>query len=387
MAPKLALKSTGKPSTAAGKKPVRRAVSESTPLRPRPFLEEDQSRASSSRTPGESGVGGESPSASVSSLSSSQSSMAHEARASQRAGSEQPGSATSGASASTLRAIVEDEAVQDAREVEGRDSPPHGIRITPLPKESAPLQSEESITAALAHRSSVGEMLEYEYPKVFQFAGRILNLYDEPLEVSVLRHHGGYEPRTSYDPLTVLGVPEEALQYHEQGQVDLLRDIVVRYSAPHLGLLWDNISEAVARVANWKMAEDWIVPVNSPLGRHFRLEARSFELMAHLVCALQQILGSLGTFLGDPPRSRFSVDPAFALVRHLERSFEADYVSCAFGSLQLRLTEADRRVRKTLQEIVMGLTGIEGDRLSSIASTTSEVRRAYGKVSPTQELR
>ncbi|KAJ7055146.1 hypothetical protein C8F01DRAFT_1088507 [Mycena amicta] len=81
-----------------------------------------------------------------------------------------------------------------------RDLPPH-------------LSSSDSVTAALRDRGRyrVPHVQDEEPPNMFQYAGRMLGIYLEPLRDSVVRHHGEYDPKFEYDPLINFGLNEGRL--------------------------------------------------------------------------------------------------------------------------------------------------------------------------------
>ncbi|KAF7334343.1 hypothetical protein MSAN_02379200 [Mycena sanguinolenta] len=244
----------------------------------------------------------------------------------------------------------------------------------------------ESITVALAHRRQAAFVDEEE--RFFSGRGRFIDLYKEPLIVSVARYHAPYNPEADdeEDPLLEFGAMGGVLPGMDAATSDLLRDAVIRYTRPHLQFEWTNLPELVREVLDIDAATVPIV-VSDTSVRYYYLHLQSLNRVAHAVVALQQILESLTAFLGKNPTTSFRLDPKFAFLYMLEDSAEEMELRFALTTLQLRMQGANRHVLQYLRGIRDTLTGENSDdRLSSADSTISEVRREFGTQAPGREL-
>ncbi|KAJ7054318.1 hypothetical protein C8F01DRAFT_1088867 [Mycena amicta] len=144
------------------------------------------------------------------------------------------------------------------------------------------LSSSDSVTAALRDRGRyrVRPVQDEEPPNMFQYAGRVLGIYLEPLRDSVVRHHGEYDAKFEYDPLINFGLNEGRLAHFTHEQQTLLRDIVRRHSIPLNNMLWNSVSEAVRDLLTVRSDGHIVAPVvssSSPQGQYFRLESKLFS--------------------------------------------------------------------------------------------------------------
>ncbi|KAJ6483743.1 hypothetical protein C8R47DRAFT_1131852 [Mycena vitilis] len=262
-----------------------------------------------------------------------------------------------------------DEALYGTGLEHGRELPPH--------------LDNESVTS--------GDEGGEEYPKFFAGSGKVLGLFKEPLYASVDRFHGAYDPEdnTIDDPLIYYGAEDGVLPgMTEEVSMDF-RDALIRYQFPHRQFLWSSLEEAIADIYKVDPASLILVPtVDKATKEHvYCLSLRTLETIAHATVAVQQILDALSDFLERPKRSRFHIDTDFTLLRMLERCSDKMELTFAFSSLQLRLKRANDHIRSCLSSIRENLTGNPfSDRVSSVDSTISEVREAYGTGTPAQQL-
>jgi hypothetical protein len=98
----------------------------------------------------------------------------------------------------------------------------------------------ESITAALKSKSS-SEI------RVFSGLGRSIEVYREPLMVSVACYHEPYYPEDPEqdDPLTEFGGVRGEILSMDPSKTVALRDALVRYDKPHRQFEWDFLGQLI----------------------------------------------------------------------------------------------------------------------------------------------
>ncbi|KAF9544397.1 hypothetical protein CPC08DRAFT_730288, partial [Agrocybe pediades] len=79
-------------------------------------------------------------------------------------------------------------------------------------------------------------------------------LYDEPIHNSIVRYHESFDPLSDRDPLEEFGAVNGYLPDRPAEEAMMLRDIVIRWTYPHLMCLWQDLPQGVksflkARVA------------------------------------------------------------------------------------------------------------------------------------------
>ena len=121
--------------------------------------------------------------------------------------------------------------------------------------------------------------------------------------------------------------------------------------------------------------------------RYVGLNLQDLALVAHTVFAAQQILEAVTAFLGQRPQTSFVVDPNFGFLYMLEKCKSRTDLRFALSTLQLRLARADHHIRSYLRRAREILTDqVPEDSISTVDSTISDIRSAYGMVSPLVEL-
>ncbi|KAJ7077982.1 hypothetical protein B0H15DRAFT_745164, partial [Mycena belliarum] len=215
-------------------------------------------------------------------------------------------------------------------------------------------------------------------------------LYKEPLYASVARYHSAYDPSSDEeDPLSYYGASGGELPSTSMEATEILRDAVIRYQQPHRQFLWDRLSDLIAKVAGYDAELVVLVSRVDPLSQseYFNLSLSVLAEVANTVVAVQQILDALHTFLRRDKKSAFVLDPNYGFLYMLEKCASEFELRFALSSLQLRLTRADKHIRSYLQGIRTLYTGTEpSETISSVDSTISEVREAFGSEPPTKEL-
>jgi hypothetical protein len=226
----------------------------------------------------------------------------------------------------------------------------------------------------------------------FQHGGKLIDLFQEELAESVLRHCIPYDPssHSQEDPLLEYGAIGDELPGFDPTVSVVLRDALLRYDSPHCNLDFEHLEALVEEVVSYDAAAAGLVPLADPETQKcfYCLNLRMLSRIAHAVVALQQIMDAQAQFLDSSTRnSRFVLDPGYGFLYLLERSESATDLHFAFTCLQKRVENGNRHVLTYFRSIRQILTNEDGsDRLSSADSTISEVRKEFGSQHPLKEV-
>ncbi|KAJ7184052.1 hypothetical protein C8R46DRAFT_1026066 [Mycena filopes] len=266
-----------------------------------------------------------------------------------------------------------------------RDSRGHPRSEAPQSTAAPPSAQGESVTAAF---SALGGNTASRF---FKKSGRSIELYDEPLSAAVARYHFVYDPQDTEtdDSLLYYGVVDGQLPGRSVASTNLLRDVITRYQEPHNNFEWDNLPALIAKVFAFECSSVKVVRVINPIDHtdSYCLDLPLLAAVGHAVLAVQQILDGIRSFSTPNPRRRFEVDTNFTYLRMLEDRVSKTELRFALSVLQLRLDRANGHIRANLSGIRETLTGQAfSESVSSVVSTISEVRAAYGAGEPSQQL-
>ncbi|KAJ7177763.1 hypothetical protein C8R46DRAFT_876341, partial [Mycena filopes] len=222
-------------------------------------------------------------------------------------------------------------------------------------------------------------------------SGRSIELYDEPLAAAVARYHFAYDPLDTEadDPLLYYGVVDGLLPGCTEASTDLLRNVIIRYGEPHRSFGWENIPSLIADIFAVECSSVTLMRVINPIDHtdSYCLDLQVLAAVGNAVVAVQQILDGICSFSTPSPRRRFEVDTNFTYLRMLEDRASRTELRFALSVLQLCLDRANVHIRANLSGIRETLTGQAfSESLSSVVSTISEVRAAYGSGAPSQQL-
>jgi hypothetical protein len=153
----------------------------------------------------------------------------------------------------------------------------------------------------------------------------------------------------------------------------------MRWELPHINLYWDTLEEGIASFGQQKPAHEHLLSYQTDKGPVYSLGSFLLEQFVQLVLAAKQVLDGLSEFLDRPFRNRFTVDPNWQLLRLMEFNVSRNQILMSFATLQHRLSQSSKHIRKHLRsvQLVYGQEGL--DLLSSIDSTRSSVRSNFGR--------
>ncbi|KAJ7446731.1 hypothetical protein FB451DRAFT_1054836, partial [Mycena latifolia] len=230
-----------------------------------------------------------------------------------------------------------------------------------------------------------------DYPPLFKGPAAIFDLFEEPLHSSVERYHELYDPESTlqYDPLVRFGALDGRLPNRSHEESMALRDVLIRYSFPHLELLWETLSDGIVGLLSLQHPSAFLCSLEREKGQPqlFCVSADILVVFGHVCLAVQQVLDGLAQFLNKSDRQRFMLDSRHRFLRLMEGHDSRSEIAFAFLTLQTRLRNADVHIKNYLNSIQQMFTNtISDERISSVDSTVSEVRSEFHRGATLPEL-
>ncbi|KAG6914322.1 hypothetical protein DXG01_001092 [Tephrocybe rancida] len=164
-----------------------------------------------------------------------------------------------------------------------------------------------------------------------------MSIPEEPLCASVARYHPPFDPLVDDDPLLQFGAVDGILLGKTSEESIELWDVVIRWTQPHLGLIWATLPEAI---------EDMIQhpPQKNQLQHYFdstggmepsRFYAASPQILyevGQIILAVTQILDRMNHFVKGKKAHAYKLDLGFCNLRLMGRSKVAGEViiTCIF---------------------------------------------------------
>ncbi|KAJ7667257.1 hypothetical protein B0H17DRAFT_1336134 [Mycena rosella] len=238
----------------------------------------------------------------------------------------------------------------------------------------------ESITVAL--------LANREHARIFVSLAREIEIYDEDLSSSLLRYHPVYNPLTDDDPLLPYGSVDEVLPGKTSEETMVLRDVVMRWNLPHRLWNWETLEQGVRDYDHARITQQNLMGFHGAtagMDKVFMLGTFHLERLAQLTLAIHQVLTGLYEFLDTPHSRRFVIDPGWQFLRLMEENLSRSAILMAFSSLQFRLTQAGKHIKRNFNAIKR-VCNQELNVLSSVDSTRSSVRSLFGRDEPEVEL-
>ncbi|KAG6905492.1 hypothetical protein DXG01_002407, partial [Tephrocybe rancida] len=210
-----------------------------------------------------------------------------------------------------------------------------------------------------------------EYPSMWKNIPRGITviMFDEPLHASVELYHQHYNPQRADDPL---------LQY---GAVD-----VIRWTQPHMDLVWETLPLAVADFKDHQVFLENISEYVCDDVHMYGLEVPELDKAAHIVLAIEQIFVALAQFAQDDRKAVFRLDPKFGFIRLLAWHHSAEEIRVTHAVLRKRTSVAVKHIQRLLNSIQTLFTdSLEVDSVSSYDSSLPHIRNTFGNDSPRVE--
>ncbi|KAJ7430924.1 hypothetical protein FB451DRAFT_1198540 [Mycena latifolia] len=279
-------------------------------------------------------------------------------------------------------------------------------RASPSPTPSltslfnAPLSAARSISQrsavsvrwdqSISNASGTSRIMK-DYPPLFKGPAAVFELYDEPLHSSVERYHELYDPESvlQYDPLVRFGALDGRLPNRSSEESIALRDVLIRYTSPHLELIWETLSDGIAGLLTLHHPSAFLRSLEREKGQPqlFCISPDILVVFGHICLAVQQVLDGLAQFLNKSDRQRFVLDPRHRFLLLMEGHDSRSEIAFAFLTLQTRLRNADIHIKNYLNSIQQIFTNtISDERISSVDSTVSDVRSEFHRGATLPEL-
>ncbi|KAJ7458100.1 hypothetical protein FB451DRAFT_1046838, partial [Mycena latifolia] len=230
-----------------------------------------------------------------------------------------------------------------------------------------------------------------DYPPLFKGPAAVFELYNEPLHSSVERYHELYDPESvlQYDPLVRFGALDGRLPNRSSEESIALRDVLIRYTSPHLELIWETLSDGIAGLLTLHHPSMFLRSLEREKGQPQLLciSPDILVVFGHICLAVQQVLNGLAQFLNKSDCQRFVLDPRHRFLLLMEGHDSRSEIAFAFLTLQTRLHNADIHIKNYLNSIQQIFTNtISDEQISSVDSTVSDVRSEFHRGATLPEL-
>ncbi|KAJ7179742.1 hypothetical protein C8R46DRAFT_854089, partial [Mycena filopes] len=189
------------------------------------------------------------------------------------------------------------------------------------------------------------------------------------------------------DPLIAYGAEDGRLVDRTLQESELLRRVVMRWEMPHRLWAWNSLEEGVAEFAAVHITQQDLVGYRTADGISlYSLNPHMLERLAQLVLAIHQVLKGLYRFMRVRANSQFLIDPEWKFLRFTEENMSRSLLLMNFSTLQFRLTQAVKHIKRQLNSVKKVFGGEGLDTISTIDSTRSSVRSDFGKDETRVEL-
>ncbi|KAJ7179744.1 hypothetical protein C8R46DRAFT_853228, partial [Mycena filopes] len=181
------------------------------------------------------------------------------------------------------------------------------------------------------------------------------------------------------DPLVRFGAHEGVIPGRSAEDSIACRDILIRWTYPHVELLWATLEEGMKVVVGLGSATKYIEVYEVVQGAHmYCLRTDVLLMLGHVCLAIQQIIDGLSTFLDKAEHHYFTVDPQFRFLLLLERHNSRSEICYAFSALLLRINNARSHIKTYLNGLQQIFTdSMLDERYSSVNSTVTSVRSEF----------
>ncbi|KAG6904563.1 hypothetical protein DXG01_009037, partial [Tephrocybe rancida] len=149
-----------------------------------------------------------------------------------------------------------------------------------------------------------------------------MDIPDKPISMLVARYHAPFNPLVDYDPLIAYGVINGVLPSKTSEESIELRDAVIRWTRPHLGLLWALLLEAIEDMRKNPPLESQLQAYYynaSASGKEATLFYTASPQVLHetgqILLAVTQILETMNRFAKGKKTHVYRLDPGYQNLR------------------------------------------------------------------------
>ncbi|RDB18869.1 hypothetical protein Hypma_014481 [Hypsizygus marmoreus] len=255
-------------------------------------------------------------------------------------------------------------------------------RVSPSPAPTASAITEPGTV--------IPEDPRLSFPLIFDNAHYSIVLRDEPLQYSNFHYHPVYSPWVDEDPLAEFGAVDGFLPGRSLEESTLVRNLLIRWTAPHNDLIWMSLREAIASFIEYKPHPSGIMAytdATNPTRTYFALNQGRLEEFGHIVLATEQILNGVSLYIYRDKPNRFKLDPGFKFIKLIGWHTMRDEILLTIELLQTRISVAVKHIENFFEGIKRTfLSNYDNESVSSLDSTRTSIRSTFGVYSPRTEL-
>ncbi|KAF9541395.1 hypothetical protein CPC08DRAFT_605757, partial [Agrocybe pediades] len=171
------------------------------------------------------------------------------------------------------------------------------------------------------------------------------------------------------DPLEEFGAINGLLPDRPPEEAMMLRDIVIRWTYPHLDCLWESLPQAVNSFLKARVTITELVAYDLSDDTFYGLPKGRLNEIAQILLALNQILASFAEFFYRGKKSAFTADANFSLLKLLAWHPKPSELALTIPVVQRRCEMAVIHITKYFNKIRSIFA--DDDRADSVTSYNS----------------
>ncbi|KIK09070.1 hypothetical protein K443DRAFT_128061 [Laccaria amethystina LaAM-08-1] len=180
------------------------------------------------------------------------------------------------------------------------------------------------------------------------------------------------------DPLLEYGADDGALPGLTLEQTIPIRDIVLRWMAPHQYMVWRSLEDYTNILCGLPL-EETSVQLRVLEGEScYTLITTLLLHLYEVVLGITQILEAIDTLLARSPRKAFHLDKGYLILKQLAWGIDKNFIHISFYTLQSQCKGAINHVRQSLNALRTTFNHYSDTySTKSYNSTFSDIRSEY----------
>jgi hypothetical protein len=217
---------------------------------------------------------------------------------------------------------------------------------------------------------------------------RNVELWDKPLQESVVCFHNRFDLATDYDPLLQYGVVDGCISLRDLEESSVIHNIILHWMTPHLQLVWTDLHSAIGTFSQEGFSHTDLDTYNNQGAQLFYMFCMEHLVeIGHIVLAIHQILCALAEFFYHGKRGRFKLNLEFHFLKTAAWHTSQPEILLVLWILQHQSFMAAKHITLNLSLFAcMFNTGMDVESVSLWGLTCPSIRSQFGVQSPWVEL-
>ncbi|EDQ99964.1 uncharacterized protein LACBIDRAFT_334598 [Laccaria bicolor S238N-H82] len=189
------------------------------------------------------------------------------------------------------------------------------------------------------------------------------------------------------DPLIFFGGIDGKLPGKSLEDSQGIRDLLWRWSAPHVQGLWVNLPTMIDSFPQVRLTPEYIHELTVDSVKYYSVPSVLLEEIAQLYLAMYQILRAFQTLLGEGDRQLFAFDPEWKMLHLLAWHTNKKDILLTFVVLQRRCQVCNSHIKEYFNAMrKIFLQSDEQQSVSTLYSTRPSVRSRFGQDEAHEEV-